>query len=279
MSLLALLSTAAALGLLGGLHCVMMCSALQQSVIHGLGETRFDPGTRRVWPLSPAPGTSPTSHASHEVSHAQPGVSQEPSRTTSAWFSTAHWPEQWQFHAARMLGYAALGAAAASGSAVLRWGAETLPLLRPVWAMLNGALLILGISLLITGRQPAWIDGLGQRVWQHTGSRMPTQRSMRPTLAGLAWALMPCGLLYSALAIAVLASDPLRGAAVMLSFGVGTVVHLSAARAVLQALMRRSETLAARLELQGHRVAGGALAAMAIAALAALALGQPHPFC
>jgi orotate phosphoribosyltransferase len=48
---------------------------------------------------------------------------------------------------------------------------------------------------------------------------------------------------------------------------------------VLQALMRRSATLATRLELQGHRVAGGALAAMAIAALVALALRQPHPFC
>jgi sulfite exporter TauE/SafE len=273
MSLLALLSTAAALGLLGGLHCVMMCSAMQHSAIHGLGQARANPGTRRVWTLSPATA------ASHEAPHAQSGAAQWPSRTTAVPLSTTDWKTHWQFHAARLLGYAALGAAAGSSSAVLRWGAETLPLMRPIWAMLNGALLILGISLLITGRQPAWIDALGQRVWQHTGSRLPTERSLRPALTGLGWALMPCGLLYSALAIAVLASDPLRGALVMLSFGAGTVVHLSAARAVLQALLRRSATLATRLELQGHRVAGGALAAMAIAALVALAWRQPHPFC
>ena len=207
------------------------------------------------------------------------GASQAAGHTATAVLGGGAWRAQWQFHAARLLGYALLGAAVASGSAVLRWGADTLPLMRPVWAMLNGGLLILGVSLLFTGRQPAWIDALGQRIWQGTGQPGRTRRTLRPTLAGLGWALMPCGLLYSALAVAVLASDPLRGAVVMLSFGAGTVLHLSAARSLLQAVLRASSAQAARIELTGNRMAGGALAVMAILALVALALGQPHPFC
>lgn len=270
MSLLALLSTAAALGLLGGLHCVMMCSAMQQSAIHGWSNGSAIAGTRRIWTLAQeAPADAGThSRTALPAAHAATAV-----------LGSAAWREQWQFHAARLLGYALLGAAVASGSAVLRWGADTLPLMRPVWAMLNAGLLILGISLLLTGRQPAWIDAIGQRVWQGTGKSGSPRRALRPALAGLSWALMPCGLLYSALAVAVLASDPLRGAAVMLTFGAGTVVHLSAARALLQAVLRYSSTRAARIELHGNRMAGAALAVMAILALVALALGQPHPFC
>jgi sulfite exporter TauE/SafE len=65
----------------------------------------------------------------------------------------------------------------------------------------------------------------------------------------------------------------------MLAFGSGTAVNLLAARAVMQALGRRSAARAARVESIGMRVGGALLAAMAIAALWALALGQPHPFC
>ncbi len=37
MSLIVLLTTAGSLGLLGGLHCVAMCAALQRFAVHGAG--------------------------------------------------------------------------------------------------------------------------------------------------------------------------------------------------------------------------------------------------
>jgi uncharacterized protein len=264
MSLLVLLATAGSLGLLGGLHCIAMCGALQRFAVHGAGGTSPQGagggGTTfaRVIPLQPAEASG--------------------GRAVGAG-ATAGWGADLAFHAARMLGYAALGAAVGSGSWLLRWGADAMPWMRPLWGSMNALMLALGLALLVLGRQPAWIDGIGQRVWAATGSRLDRRRAGRPIAAGVAWALVPCGLLYSALATAALASDPLRGAAAMLAFGGGTAVNLLAAQWVIGFIGRGSAARAARVETTGVRIGGALLAAMAAAALVALALGQPHPFC
>lgn len=258
MSLIVLLTTAASLGLLGGLHCVAMCAALQRVAVHGTGAGPASPRGNallaRTIPLHPVGGAG-------------------------AFAAAAPLGADLRFHAARMLGYAVLGAAVGGGSSLLRWGADAIPLMRPLWGSLNGLLLALGLALLVLGRQPAWIDALGTRVWHATGARLGAARGRRPVIAGLAWALVPCGLLYSALATAALASDPLRGAAAMLAFTAGTAANLLAAQWVLHAVGRGSAGRAARVESMGVRIGGALLAAMAIAALVALALGQPHPFC
>jgi sulfite exporter TauE/SafE len=281
MSLWVLLTTAASLGLLGGVHCVAMCSALQRFAVHGAGVSG---GAResRAPRASGAPGTSPGGFARviplvpvQATGAVASGVADGPGQPAAGLASGA----DLAFHAARLLGYAALGAAVGGSSSVLRWGAEAMPLMRPIWGSLNALLLALGIALLVLGRQPAWLDGLAQRVWSATGARLGRGRAHRPVIAGLAWALVPCGLLYSALATAALASDPLRGAAAMLAFGLGTAVNLLLAQGLLRRLASGPAARAARIESAGVRIGGGLLAAMAIAALVALALGQPHPFC
>lgn len=260
MSLIVLLTAAGSLGLLGGLHCVAMCAALQRVAVHGTGARP-----------APARGDSPLART----------IPLHPVGAGGAGMLAAASPlgADLRFHAARMLGYAVLGAAVGGGSSLLRWGADAMPLMRPLWGTLNALLLALGLALLVLGRQPAWIDALGARVWQATGARLGAARGRRPAIAGLAWALVPCGLLYSALATAALASDPLRGAAAMLAFAAGTAANLLAAQWVLHAVGRGSASRAARVESLGVRVGGALLAAMAAAALVALALGQPHPFC
>jgi len=270
VSLWVLLTTAASLGLLGGLHCVAMCAALQRFAVHGAG----DVGSTR--PGSPA-GATPLARVIPLQSAEAVG-----GRMAGAAAGLVSGADL-RFHAARLLGYAALGAAVGGGSSVLRWGAEAMPLMRPLWGSLNALLLALGLALLFLGRQPAWLDGLAQQVWAATGARLGgTGRSVRlrrPVLAGFAWALVPCGLLYSALATAALASDPLRGAGAMLAFGAGTAVNLLLAQGLLRKLASGPAARAARIEATGVRIGGALLAAMAVAALVALALGQPHPFC
>lgn len=262
MSLIVLLTTAASLGLLGGLHCVAMCAALQRVAVHGIGPVAVAPrgggagAFARTIPIRPVAAVG-----------------------DGALAAAAPLGADLRFHAARLLGYALLGAAVGGGSSLLRWGADALPVMRPLWGTLNGLLLALGLALLWRGRQPAWIDALGTRVWQASGARLGATRGHRPILAGLAWALVPCGLLYSALATAALASDPLRGAAAMLAFAAGTAANLLGAQWVLHAIGRGFPGRAARVESTGIRVGGALLAAMAAAALLALALGQPHPFC
>jgi hypothetical protein len=65
----------------------------------------------------------------------------------------------------------------------------------------------------------------------------------------------------------------------MLAFAAGTSVNLLAAQALMRGLARGSAARAAAFESAGMRIGGAMLAAMAVAALWALAMGQPHPFC
>jgi sulfite exporter TauE/SafE len=263
MSLFVLLATAASLGLLGGLHCVAMCSGLQRVAVHGLGGPPSAPGlTATITVRTIALQAVDTGRGRPLLAIGLPQA------------------DDLAFHATRVLGYAALGAAVGSGSWLLRWGADVLPLMRPLWGALNLGLLALGLALLVLGRQPAWIDALGVRAWRAGGARLAESVGRRrPWLAGAAWALVPCGLLYSALAAAALASNPLRGALAMLAFGAGTAVHLLGAQWLLNRLTHGCAARAARMETLGIRGGGALLAGMAIAALLALALGQPHPFC
>ena len=258
MSLYVLLAAALSLGLVGGLHCVAMCTALQRVAVHGLAAAPAQPAT-------PAP-VAIHWHAS--------------SAAAAGW--RALWPTapDLAFQAARVFGYTLLGAMVGAGSGLLRWGAEVMPLMRPLWGGLNVGLLALGLTLVVLGRQPLWVDTLAARVWSLTGRKLEARAARsRPWLAGALWALVPCGLLYSALATAALASDPLRGAAAMAVFGLATAGHLLIAQGLMRALAGQRWFERTRFEAVGLRIGGVLLAGMALAALWALALGQPHPFC
>lgn len=131
------------------------------------------------------------------------------------------------FQASRLGGYAALGGVAAGSVEALAWlGAQT-AVLRPVWTMFHVAALLLGAVLLWQARQPAWIDGLGQGVWRRARPVMAALGPRAPFVLGAGWALMPCGLLYSALLVASLTGSALDGAAVMALFSLGTSVTLT----------------------------------------------------
>lgn len=127
------------------------------------------------------------------------------------------------FHLARIGGYAAAGAVAASSVGVLAALGQASPALRPLWALAQAAALALGLWLVWTGRQPAWLDNLG-RAAQHAapqGAADGWQRMRGPAraaVAGTLWVAWPCGLLQSALVVAALANSATGGAAVMAAF-------------------------------------------------------------
>lgn len=138
------------------------------------------------------------------------------------------------FQAGRVLGYGTLGAVAAFSAQALQWGASNSALLKPFWGMFHVAVALLGLWLLLRGRQPAWLDALARRVWQrlqHQRLAVQVQRwpgSVRAASAGVLWAILPCGLLYSALMVAALAPSVSGGALVMATFaaGSGLALHL-----------------------------------------------------
>lgn len=165
------------------------------------------------------------------------------------------------FQLSRLVGYAAIGALAAGSVQALGWlGAHT-QVIRPLWTMFHLAALLLGAQLLWRARQPAWIDGLGQRVWRRARPAIARLGPGAPLVLGVGWALMPCGLLYSALLVASLTADAAQGAGVMALFALGSSVSLFAGPWLLLRLRE------ARSGAWGIRLAGLALLLVSGAAL------------
>lgn len=133
------------------------------------------------------------------------------------------------FQLSRMVGYALFGAFAAGSVQGLALLGTNTGAIRPVWTMFHAAVLLLGLALLLRGRQPAWIDNFGQTVWRKARPALARMGPRAPMVLGVAWALMPCGLLYSALLVASLTANAFEGAAMMALFSLGTSLSLTLA--------------------------------------------------
>jgi uncharacterized protein len=129
-----------------------------------------------------------------------------------------------KFHSGRVIGYAILGAIAAASVNTLAWFSDQTAALHPLWTFFHVLVFAWGLMLLIFARQPAWADRLGRQIWGHV--RQFSQLSGGGFLTGLLWALMPCGLLYSALLVASLNANLVQGAFSMATFALGTSVSL-----------------------------------------------------
>jgi sulfite exporter TauE/SafE len=92
-----------------------------------------------------------------------------------------------------------------------------------VLAFLGGALVAFGL-LRDTGH------AIGRVVWPRLAplgrKLIPVSTMPRAIAFGMLWGWMPCGFVYTVLLIATLSLDPLRGAATMAAFGLGTVPAL-----------------------------------------------------
>lgn len=178
------------------------------------------------------------------------------------------------FHGGRLAGYAALGAAAAWAMEQLSWLSARSMALQPLWTLVHVAVLAWGLLLLCQARQPLWLEQAGRRVWQKVQPVLaaPSGRWM----AGMAWALMPCGLLYSAVLVAALSGGPLLGALSMLAFGLGSGLWLVLAPWGWQRIRRHVGGWRAQW---GPRVAGLLLIGVAVGALWMDLIYKPSLWC
>ena len=146
------------------------------------------------------------------------------------------------YNAGRLASYSLLGLLFASFGA-LTTNAAALDVvryaLRGVAAL---AMLAVGLHLLGLPSLLARAEGAGAILWRRLSPLakrlLPLQRPHQAFLLGGLWGLMPCGLLYGALALAASAETPLGGAAVMAAFGAGTLPALLTMSAFAQTLAR-----------------------------------------
>lgn len=178
------------MGLVGGPHCVAMCAAPCHAVIQGHGK-------------------------SVQVHKAM-------SESATSW----RW-STWQFHAGRLLGYGMLGALAATAMEQVAWFSDRTSALHPLWVLMHLAIFAWGLLMLFQGKQPMWLERAGRAVW---GKVQPVLSWRAGALfAGMVWAFMPCGLLYSAVLVAALSGHASAGAATMVAFALGGALWLLAA--------------------------------------------------
>lgn len=142
----------------------------------------------------------------------------------------------WQ-HLGRLASYAFLGALVGGMAAAGRWAPTWLPVQVAMFVAAN--LLLIGFGLGLIGREVGTrrIEALGHGLFRRAQAvlaRIPLRGASRQFGMGLIWGLVPCGLVYAALAGAALAADPVEGAILLLAFGSGTVPNLLAAQWVIR---------------------------------------------
>ncbi|HSC65812.1 MAG TPA: sulfite exporter TauE/SafE family protein [Caldimonas sp.] len=173
-------------------------------------------------------------------------------------------------HSGRVVGYAAMGALAAASVAAIGTFSTAAPMVRPLWAMVHVAAVALGLWLAWFARAPAWLSAAKPRLAPLAETRpIRVYRTLpqpaRAGLAGVAWVIIPCGLLQSALLVSALASTPASGAAVMAAFAIASTLGLWLAQRLWSGL-RRSAT-GERLAAWPVRAAGVLLAGSSLFAL------------
>lgn len=130
------------------------------------------------------------------------------------------------FHAGRIASYLLLGLAL---TALGMMPARLLPAgTGPVMRGLLGALLVLiAVYVALPGRlrdrAGELVAPLTRRVLPWFMRLLPADTWSRALALGMLWGFLPCGLLYSVLAAALLLADPAATFAMMLGFGVGTL--------------------------------------------------------
>ena len=128
----------------------------------------------------------------------------------------------WLFHLGRIVGYAALGAAAALAGAALDWGGGAAGLHRLRFYVAGVLLLLFGLAFL--GALPRrWLEPAAGAAARLLGRARRVTGGAFPLALGLPIGLLPCGLLYPMYAAAAGTGAPLEGAALLTAFGLGTV--------------------------------------------------------
>lgn len=160
----------------------------------------------------------------------------------------------WRLHAAynagRIFSYSLAGALAGGiGSLGLALGPAVSAQLI-LYVLANLMLVALGFYLVGFTRSLAAVERIGQRLWRRvqplTARFLPVRGVAQALPLGMIWGWLPCGLVYSALAIAMASGSAARGALVMLAFGLGTLPNLLLAGLLLARFRRFAQARAVR---------------------------------
>lgn len=160
------------------------------------------------------------------------------------------------YHAMRLVGYAIAGAVAGGIGA---WIGVGVSLDGSRWVPLLLAVVLIAIALGWDRRAASipWMNKLNLRVRTFSLGLAPLRRA---ALVGVATPLLPCAPLYAILALALASQSPVRGAQMLLAFGLGPILAIAS-------VQLGSVLVTRRLGNKGFLIAKRALAAGAALSL------------
>ena len=190
--------TALTIGLLGSTHCIGMCGGIVGALNIGLGQSRRQSQLSRI-----------THHLTYNTG-----------RIVSYMFAG--------------------GLAGLVGNQAARYSAGTA---LPTGRVIAGLFMIaLGLYLAGWWHGIKKLENAGMHIWkviEPVGRRfIPPRNPLHVFGLGLVWGWLPCGLVYSALALAMTSASPRQGILLMLGFGIGTLPMLLAMGSVAGQLRR-----------------------------------------
>lgn len=161
------------------------------------------------------------------------------------------WPTHLAYNLGRISSYsiagAALGALGSLGLLLNGW----LPVQMTLYIGANLMMIALGLYLTGVTQALAFTERAGQRLWRRvqplTRRFLPVRGLAQAFPLGMLWGWLPCGLVYSVLAMTLLSGSAMRGALTMLAFGLGTLPNLMLAGLLLARFRRVTQGRALRL--------------------------------
>lgn len=144
--------------------------------------------------------------------------------------SRRQWPIHLAYNLGRISTYTVTGALLGALGSVGMLYSGVLPVQITLYVLANLMLVALGLYLTGFTQLLAPVERAGHRLWrkvQPATRRFLPARSVKQALPlGLLWGFLPCGLVYSVLATALVTGSAARGAGLMLAFGLGTLPNL-----------------------------------------------------
>lgn len=148
------------------------------------------------------------------------------------------WPLHLSYNLGRIASYSAAGAGVGALGSLGLLMDGLLPVQLALYVLANLLLIALGLYLAGISNAVARLESIGMAVWRRlqplTRRFLPASTKPRAFGLGMLWGWLPCGLVYSVLATALLSGDALTGAAIMFAFGLGTLPNLMAAGLLLR---------------------------------------------
>jgi len=136
------------------------------------------------------------------------------------------------YNSGRILSYTLAGVLAGAVGASSFFLDHVLPVEKILYGLASLMLVLLGLYLAGIWHGVTYLERLGSNAWKrlqpYTKRFLPIQTLKQAFMVGTLWGWLPCGLVYSVLVAALATGSPVRGGALMLAFGLGTMPALLA---------------------------------------------------